>query len=108
MKNYNSLKHIQQDLYSNLISCQDLVEHYIKRASQKTTINAFVEIYKTEAIQAAKDIDIKIKNKTAGLLAGLVIGIKDNICYKDHIVCIFKNPTKLLNQLIPLRLLKDC
>ena len=86
MKNYNSLKHIQQDLYSNLISCQDLVEHYIKRASKKTTINAFVEIYKTEAIQAAKDIDIKIKNKTAGLLAGLVIGIKDNICYKDHFV----------------------
>ena len=86
MKNYNSLKHIQQDLYSNLISCQDLVEHYIKRASKKTTVNAFVEIYKTEAIQAAKDIDIKIKNKTAGLLAGLVIGIKDNICYKDHFV----------------------
>ena len=86
MKNYNSLKHIQQDLYSNLISCQDLVEHYIKRASKKTTINAFVEIYKTEAIQAAKEIDIKIKKKTAGLLAGLVIGIKDNICYKDHLV----------------------
>jgi len=84
LKNYNSLKHIQQDLYSNLISCQDLVKYYIKRASTKTEINAFVEIYKTEAIQASKDIDIKIKNKTAGLLAGLVIGIKDNICYKDH------------------------
>ncbi len=86
MKNYNSLKEIQKDLYSNLISCQDLVESYIKRASKKTSINAFVEIYNTEATELAKGIDVKIKNNTAGLLAGLVIGIKDNICYKDHLV----------------------
>ena len=86
MKNYTSLKYIQQDLYSNLISCQDLVEHYIQRVSKHTEINAFIEIYTDEVKQAAKEIDLKIKNKTAGLLAGLVIGIKDNICYKDHLI----------------------
>ena len=32
----------------------------------------------------AKAIDAKLKAGNAGKLAGLVIGIKDNICYKDH------------------------
>ena len=86
MKNYSSLKQIQQDLYGNIISCQDLVEYYLKRVSKNKSLNAFIETYTAEARQAAKDVDKKIKNNTAGSLAGLVIGIKDNICYKDHVV----------------------
>ena len=40
--------------------------------------------YSEEAILRAKEIDYKIINNKAGRLAGLVIGIKDNICYKNH------------------------
>ncbi len=32
----------------------------------------------------AKRVDEKLKNKTAGRLAGMVIGLKDNLAYKDH------------------------
>ena len=39
-----------------------------------------------EALQAAKLIDTKIKNNTAGKLAGAVIAIKDVLCYKNHSV----------------------
>ena len=85
MKNYNSLKHIQKDLYNHTMTCQDLVEYYLKRVSKNKSINAFIETYTTEAKQAAKEIDEKIKNNTAGSLAGLVIGIKDNICHKGHV-----------------------
>ena len=84
MKNYRSLKQIQEDLYGGLISCQDLVESYLHRISQKPDINAFIETYADEAIKKAKEIDLKILNQNAGALAGLVIGVKDNICYKDH------------------------
>lgn len=38
------------------------------------------------AAAQAKVVQEKIDNGTAGKLAGMVIGIKDNICYKDHIV----------------------
>jgi len=86
LKYYNSLKYIQQDLYSNLTSCQELVRHYIEKASTNNRINAFIEIYADEAKRSAKLIDAKIQNKTAGSLAGLVIGIKDNICYKGHTI----------------------
>jgi aspartyl-tRNA(Asn)/glutamyl-tRNA(Gln) amidotransferase subunit A len=32
----------------------------------------------------AREIQLKIENGTAGRLAGMVIGLKDNICYKGH------------------------
>jgi aspartyl-tRNA(Asn)/glutamyl-tRNA(Gln) amidotransferase subunit A len=34
----------------------------------------------------ARRVDEKIANGTAGKLAGVVVGIKDNICYRNHLV----------------------
>ena len=84
MKNYSSLKQIQQDLYSHKVSCEELVLGYLERIEKNKKINAFIEIFSSEAIASARKIDSKIKSKKPGSLAGLVIGIKDNICYKDH------------------------
>ena len=84
MKNYYSFKDIQEDLRSGKTSCQKLVSGYLDNISNNSTLNAFVETYSEEAILRAKEIDHKIINNTAGRLAGLVIGIKDNICYKNH------------------------
>jgi len=44
----------------------------------------YVEVFEQEVITKAKKIDLKIKQNNAGKLAGLVIGIKDNICCKGH------------------------
>ena len=84
MKNYYSFKDIQEDLRSGKTSCQKLVSGYLDNISNNSTLNAFVETYGEEAILRAKEIDHKIINNKAGRLAGLVIGIKDNICYKNH------------------------
>lgn len=84
MKNYTSLKQIQEELYNNETSCKKLVLGYLKNISKQTKINAFVEVYESESLLAAEEIDKKIQNQTAGKLAGLVVGIKDNICYKNH------------------------
>ena len=84
MKYYNSLKQIRQEIASNTLSCEKLVEGYLENIAAQKHINAFIETYNVEAINRACLIDQKIKNKTAGKLAGLVIGIKDNICYKGH------------------------
>jgi len=84
LKNYLSLREIQKDLSNNIISCVDLVRGYIKNINLHQKLNAFIDVYEQEALCQAESIDIKLKKKTAGKLAGLVIGIKDNICYKNH------------------------
>ncbi len=46
-------------------------------------VNAFITINE-EAIESARKIDTKIKRQeTLGPLAGVVVGVKDNICTKD-------------------------
>ena len=65
------------------ISTVDLCQHYLAKIETSVS-NSFIEVYKKEALASAKAIDEKIKNKNAGLLAGMVIGIKDNLSFKDH------------------------
>ncbi|ACC97635.1 Glutamyl-tRNA(Gln) amidotransferase, A subunit [Elusimicrobium minutum Pei191] len=48
-------------------------------------INAFVEVFEQEALQRAKEIDAKkAAGKELGELAGVPVGIKDNLLYKGH------------------------
>jgi len=84
MKTYNSLVDIQQDLAKGILSCETLVLDYIQRIESKKYLNAFIEVYEGEALAKAKEIDQKRKDGTAGRLAGMVIGLKDVICHKDH------------------------
>ena len=84
MKQYNSLKEIQEDISKNRLTCKELVENYLQNIEKNKHLNAFIEIYQSDASSKASIIDKKIKKKTAGKLAGLVVGIKDNICYKSH------------------------
>jgi len=62
-----------------------LVRSYIRRIKQNEQINAFIEVFEEEAIQSAETIQQKINKGEEGKLAGMVIGLKDNICYKGHI-----------------------
>jgi aspartyl-tRNA(Asn)/glutamyl-tRNA(Gln) amidotransferase subunit A len=47
-------------------------------------LNAFLEVFETSALQKAAEVDKRIKAGDAGPLAGTIISIKDNICYKGH------------------------
>ena len=62
----------------------DITTEYLKRIKKHKSINAFIQVYSKEALEKAKIVDQKLKNGTAGKLAGMVVGIKDNLCYKDH------------------------
>jgi aspartyl-tRNA(Asn)/glutamyl-tRNA(Gln) amidotransferase subunit A len=84
VENYNSLKHIQSDIQQNKTTLRSLVLHYLGNISARKNLNAFIEVFQEEALSQADVIDQKIKQGTAGKLAGLVIGLKDNICYKNH------------------------
>jgi len=81
---FTTIKDLQSDLLAGKTNCIQLVEESIKAIEGKKQLNAFLEVFKDSALQQAKSVDEKIKFKSAGKLAGVIIGIKDNICYKGH------------------------
>jgi len=85
MPKYTCIKEIQSAIANKNESCEALVKYFLKNIEEKNeSLNAFLEVYEQEALEQAQHIDQKIKEGTQGKLAGLVIGIKDNICYKNH------------------------
>ena len=86
MENYKSLKHITEEILQGKITLRGLVFHYLGNIKSRPELNAFIEVYEEEALQKAEEVEHKLKNGKAGKLAGMVVGLKDNICYKGHIV----------------------
>lgn len=84
MKTYATFREIQNDLQRGAITCQDLVRHHLHHIHQKSHLNAFLDVYEEEALKRASEVDQKIKQGKAGKLAGLVVGLKDVLAYKDH------------------------
>lgn len=65
-------------------SCVSRVTRFLNNIDKKKYLNAFLSVYDQEALSRAQHIDEKIHKGTAGKLAGLVVGLKDVLCYKDH------------------------
>ena len=108
---YSSLAQIKDDIDRGKITVEKLVRGYLGKIEANTRLNAFNEVFKDEALNAACAIDLRIKNGTAGKLAGMVIAIKDNICYKDHKVSasskILEGFTSIYSSTIVTRLLAE-
>ncbi|HOX82156.1 MAG TPA: Asp-tRNA(Asn)/Glu-tRNA(Gln) amidotransferase subunit GatA [Chryseolinea sp.] len=84
MKTYATFREIQGDLQYGTLSCLELVRHHLDNIKKKSHLNAFLSVYDEEALERASEIDQKIKAGKAGKLAGLVVGLKDVLAYKDH------------------------
>ncbi len=86
MKSYTSLADIQTDLRAGQITCQELVAYYLDQIAATAQLNAYIEVYADEALQRAQQLDERYAANPAsvGKLFGMVISIKDVICYKDH------------------------
>lgn len=68
------------------------VEHYLRLIHQQKHLNAFVRTYDEEARTVAAKLDqSRASNKSIGKLHGVVIAIKDVICYKGHPVSASSN-----------------
>ncbi len=80
---YGTISEIREALRSGE-SALSITESYLKRIKEFQNLNAFIEIFEEDALRQAKDVDAKIANGTAGQLAGCVVAIKDNICFKGH------------------------
>lgn len=80
----DTISSYHQALEQGSTTAEQTVKTFLSRISENEHLNAFLAIYGDEALERATEIDTKLKNGTAGKLAGVVVGIKDNICYEGH------------------------
>lgn len=85
MYTHISISDLRNKLSCGELNCTDIVSSYLKEIESRKHLNAFIEVYADEALERAKALDKKSsKPETWGKLYGVVIGIKDVLCYKDH------------------------
>jgi len=82
---FQNISFYQQQLSEGKTSCLEAVQFYLDKIKENERLNAFVEVYTEESLSRAKFLDEKRKSgKSIGKLHGVVIALKDVICYKDH------------------------
>jgi aspartyl-tRNA(Asn)/glutamyl-tRNA(Gln) amidotransferase subunit A len=110
-KSYTSLSEIRREIAIGEVTVEKLVKGYLNNIAINAHLNAFNEVFENEALVCAQKVDIRIKQGIAGKLAGMVIAIKDNICYKGHQVSasskILKGFTSIYSSTIVERLLAE-
>lgn len=86
MAKYTSLQAVQKAIREGETSCQELVNYYLQQIEATKAHNIYIEIYAEEALAKAIALDQKLKEApdTIGRLFGMVLSLKDVICYKDH------------------------
>lgn len=86
MAKYNDLTSVQQAIREGTTSCEALVKYYLEQIERHRALNIYLEVYEEEALQKAVLLDQKIKEHPdkLGKLWGMIISIKDVICYRDH------------------------
>jgi aspartyl-tRNA(Asn)/glutamyl-tRNA(Gln) amidotransferase subunit A len=81
---FQNIAEYQKELFNGTTSCQEAVEFYLKNISEKSHLNAFVEVF-PDCKERAKILDEKRKTGAGcGRLHGVIVALKDVICYKDH------------------------
>jgi aspartyl-tRNA(Asn)/glutamyl-tRNA(Gln) amidotransferase subunit A len=78
---FSSIEQYHAQLKNGSASCVQAVQHYLSAIEKNTHLNCYLEVFAEEALQRASELD---SGSSYGKLHGAVIGIKDNICYKNH------------------------
>ena len=93
-----TLSEARDRLKKKEISCLELTKAYIKQIETTKNLNAFITQTPDLALQQAAESDKRIHNRTAGLMEGLPIGIKDLFCTKGTLTTA---GSKILGTFIP-------
>jgi aspartyl-tRNA(Asn)/glutamyl-tRNA(Gln) amidotransferase subunit A len=75
---------VQNALNNDTTNVVEITKTYLQNIAENQHLNAFIEVYSDEVLEQARLVDEKLANCSAGKLAGMVVGIKDNLCYKNH------------------------
>lgn len=92
MFTYSGIATYHQQLLNRETDCFRAVSHYLNRIEENKFLNAFVEVYAEEALQRARQLDeARLSGKPMKKMHGVVIALKDVICYRDHTVTAASN-----------------
>ncbi len=92
---FRDIHHYQHELTANNTTCVDAVQYYLQQIDTHKKLNAFTEVFAAEALEQAAMLDEKRKaGQPLKKLHGVVIAIKDVLCYKDHTVTASSNMLK--------------
>ena len=109
---FQSLSKTQEAILSGSTNCEEITKHYLSKIAQQKHLNIFLEVFENDAIQQAISLDEKRnKGEKLGKLHGLVIGLKDNLSYKGHLLSasskILAGYTSIYNATVVERLLQE-
>jgi aspartyl-tRNA(Asn)/glutamyl-tRNA(Gln) amidotransferase subunit A len=83
LPSFPSIERYQILLKSGETNCVQAVQRCLSAIRELKALNCFIEVFEEEALQRASLLD-SLPPSRQGRLHGVVIGIKDNICYKNH------------------------
>ncbi|MCW3107446.1 MAG: aspartyl-tRNA(Asn) amidotransferase subunit [Segetibacter sp.] len=112
MVRFQSISEYHNLLKNGQITCVEAVRHYLEKMSAFSHLNAWLEIFETEALEKAEKLDNQRRNGAPlGRLHGVIVGLKDVICYKGHKISassrILENFTSVYNATATERLLEE-
>lgn len=101
MFRFTTIKDYHNALLNGTTTCVDAVLFYIQSIKSQQHLNAFLEVFEEEALAQAAALDDQRKGSIQGKLHGVVVALKDVICYKGHKVSaasrILENFTSIYN-----------
>lgn len=84
---FSSIAALQTALAQKQTTTLAVVQHYLLQIQESNHLNIYVEVFDEEILAAAEAQDkARAAGKKLGKLAGVVLSIKDVICYQDHAV----------------------
>lgn len=82
---YSSIHSVQAALAEGATTTVALVRQYLDAIGENQHLNIYVEVYDEEALlEAARQDKARTQGAKLGKLAGVVLSIKDVICYAGH------------------------
>jgi aspartyl-tRNA(Asn)/glutamyl-tRNA(Gln) amidotransferase subunit A len=109
---FSSIKDYHTALQNGQTTCVEAVHFYLEAIKERPQLNAFLEVFEAEAISEAERLDARrISGAPIGKMHGVVVGIKDVICYKGHTVSagskILENFKSIYNSTVVEKLLQE-
>lgn len=97
---FNTIAQYHQQLLAGSVSVTAAVKHYLEQIEARKSLNAFTAVFAEEALAQAARLDAERPAELTPLY-GVVVGVKDVLCYQGHIVSagsnMLKNYTAIYN-----------
>ena len=85
MFRFNTIKDYHASIVAGETSCIQAVNFFLDQINQHQHLNSFLEVFSEEAKLRAIELDVQqASGKALGKLHGVVVGIKDVLCYNGH------------------------